>query len=149
MLLVHIHILGIYVCNVAAYGFCPILASASLTLSQSQTFQGTLRSTEQCTSSKSVKQMGLSAVDQGFPIGGHRRCEVFTLFVWTHSVGALTSDAGAFQWKRLQKQKNWVLLGVCISAGPPGSATDRTIQFTATWCLPWLQSPHPHEQSDF
>ena len=40
-----------------------------------------------------------TAADPGFPIGG------------TNPLGVLTSDAGTFQWKHVQKQKNWALFG--------------------------------------
>ena len=53
-----------------------------------------------------------------FGISHWGRCQPYQ----PHGGGALMSNAGAFQQKRMQKQKNWVPLGE--GRGAPGSATD-------------------------
>ena len=55
---------------------------------------------------------GFTVVDPGFPIGG-----------------GPTSDAGAFQQKCMQKQKNWIPLGGG-AAVPPGSANALNVKWS-------------------
>ena len=55
----------------------------------------------------------ITAMHPGFPMGG------------ADLYGVLTSDAGTFQRKCMQRQKNWVLLGAGMHQQcPPGSTTE-------------------------